>query len=325
MAAAAMAVLTASLGLAHAQSPATAPGQAWPNRPVKLVVPFPPGGGNDIFARELGNALQKKLGQPFVVDNRAGASGNIGISAVAKSPADGYTLLVVSNTLVTNPALSAQVPYDVYKDFVPVTLAANLPVVLVTGPDVVPKTLPALIGYAKANPGKLSYGSAGVGAPHHLTTEYFSARAGVSLLHVPFKGQGQIVPEIVAGRVDMAFLAISSVTQFLQAGKVRGIAVAGAGRTSLAPDLPTLAEAGLPGVNIDWWLGVLAPAGTPADIVQKLNAEIVALCSQPEFRARLATQGIDAVGSTPEAFATVLRDEIPQWTQLVKTAGIKAE
>lgn len=299
--------------------------QAWPGKPVKLVVPFPPGGGNDIFARELAQELQKRLGQPFVVDNRGGASGNIGITAVAKSPADGYTLLVVSNTLVTNPGLSSQLPYDVYKDFVPVTLAANLPVVLVTGSQVAPKTLPSLIAYAKANPGKLTYGTAGIGSPHHLTTEYFSARAGVNMLHVPFKGQGQIVPEIVAGRVDLAFLAISSVTQFLPSGRVRGLAVASSQRTSLAPDLPTLAESGLPGVSIDWWLGVLAPAGTPDEIVQKLNAEIVALCKQPEFRARLAAQGIDAIGSTQEAFAKVLRDEVPRWTQVVKTAGIKAE
>lgn len=313
----------AALGAAAIATPALA--QAWPNKPVKLIVPFPPGGGNDIFARELAQELQKKFGQPFVVDNRGGASGNIGINAVAKSPADGYTLLVVSNTLVTNPGLSSQLPYDVYKDFAPITLAANLPVVLVTGPQVAPKTLPELIAYAKANPGKLSYGSAGIGAPHHLTTEYFSSRAGVSLLHVPFKGQGQIVPEIVAGRVDMAFLAISSVTQFLQTGRVQGIATAGATRTALAPELPTLTEAGLSGTTIDWWLGVLAPAGTPQDIVQKLNAEIVALCKQPEFRARLAAQGIDAVGSTPEAFAKVLRDEIPRWTQVVKAAGIKPE
>ncbi|MES2509256.1 MAG: tripartite tricarboxylate transporter substrate binding protein [Pseudomonadota bacterium] len=306
---------------AHAQ---TAAG-TWPDRPVKLVVPFPPGGGNDAFARELGNALQKKFGQPFVVDNRAGASGNIGISAVAKSPADGYTLLVVSNTLVTNPGLSAQVPYDVYKDFVPISLAAGLPVALVTSTEVVPKTLPALISYAKANPGKLSYGTAGVGSPHHLTTEYFASRAGVSLLHVPFKGQGQIVPEIVAGRVDMAFLAISSVMQFIPSGKVRAIAIAGAQRSAIAPDLPTLAEAGLPGANVDWWLGVLAPTGTPPDIVQKLSAEIMALSKQPEFKARLTTQGIDAIGSTPEAFAAVLRDEIPRWTQVVKTAGIKQQ
>ncbi|MDO9405477.1 MAG: tripartite tricarboxylate transporter substrate binding protein [Polaromonas sp.] len=321
----ALALAGAALFTLASLAAAPAFAETWPSKPVKLVVPFPPGGGNDIFARELAQELQKKLGQPFVVDNRGGASGNIGINAVAKSPADGYTLLVVSNTLVTNPALSSQLPYDVYKDFEPITLAANLPVVLVTSLEVVPKTLPALVFYAKANPGKLTYGSAGIGAPHHLTTEYFSSQAGVNLLHVPFKGQGQIVPEIVAGRVDMAFLAISSVTQFLATNRVRGIATAGAKRTPLAPDLPTLTEAGLPGTSIDWWLGVLAPAGTPKDIVTRLNAEIVALCKQPEFRARLAAQGIDAVGSTPQAFAKVLRDEIPRWTQVVKTAGIKAE
>ncbi len=317
--------LAALVFTAFASAPALAQGGAWPNKPVKLIVPFPPGGGNDIFARELAQELQKKLGQPFVVDNRAGAAGNIGISAAAKSPADGYTLLVVSNTLVTNPGLSANVPYDVYKDFVPVTLAAALPVALVTGPQVQQKNLKDLIAYAKANPGKVSYGTAGIGSPHHLTTEYFNSRAGTQLLHVPFKGQGQIVPEIVAGRVDMAFLAISSVTQFMATGKVNGIAVAGRERTAIAPNLPTLAEAGLPGVSVDWWLGVLAPAGTPADIVQKLNAEIVALCKQPEFKARLAQQGVDTIGSTAEQFAATLKEEVPRWTQVVKSANIKAE
>lgn len=305
--------------------PLVAVAQPWPSKPVKLVVPFPPGGGNDLFARELAAELQKKFGQPFVVDNKPGASGNIGIEAVAKSPPDGYTILVVSNTLVTNPALSAQVPYDVLKDFVPITLAANLPVALIVA-DVVPaKTLRELIAYAKANPGKLTYGSAGVGAPHHLTTEYFKSRAGVDMLHVPFKGQGQIVPELLAGRVDVSFLAISSVTQHLKTGKVRGLAVAGRERTAIAPELPTLAEAGLPGVSVEWWLGVLAPVGTPADIVNKLNTEIVALCKSPEFKAKLLGQGVETIGTSADAFAATLRDEIPRWSAVVKSAGIKAE
>ncbi len=299
--------------------------EAWPARPVKLIVPFPPGGGNDVYARELGQALQKRLGQPFVVDNRGGAAGNIGISAAANSPADGYTLLVVSNTLVTNPALSASAPYDIYKDFVPISLAANLPVALIASPEIKQKNLKDFIAYAKANPGKVTYGSAGMGAPHHLTTEYFASKAGVQLLHVPFKGQGQIVPELLSGRVDVAFLAIASVMQFLETGKLHGIAVAGRERTSIAPKLPTLAEAGLPGVSVDWWLGVLAPAGTPKEIVQKLSTEIMALNQQPEFKARLAQQGIDVVGSSPEQFAAVLKEEVPRWKEVVKGAGIKAQ
>jgi tripartite-type tricarboxylate transporter receptor subunit TctC len=297
----------------------------WPSKPVKLIVPFPPGGGNDVFARELGQALQNRFGQPFVVENRGGAAGNIGIAAAASSPADGYTLLVVSNTLVTNPALSANTPYDIYKDFVPISLAANLPVALVTGPHVQQKTLKDLIAYAKEHPGLVTYGTAGMGAPHHLTTEYFASRAGVKLLHVPFKGQGQIVPELLAGRVDMAFLAIASVMQFLPEGKLHGIAAAGKERTPILPNLPTLAEVGLPGVSVDWWLGVLAPAGTPNEIVQKLSAEILALCQQPQFRERLAKQGIDAIGSSPEQFASVLKEEVPRWMEVVKNAGIKTE
>ncbi len=314
-------VLVAVIGLA----PFAAVAQQWPSKPVKLVVPFPPGGGNDTFARELATELQKKFGQPFIVENKAGASGNIGIEAVAKSPPDGYTILVVSNTLVTNPALSSQVPYDVLKDFVPITQAANLPVALIVADAVPAKTLQELIAYAKANPGKLTYATAGVGAPHHLTTEYFKSRAGVDMLHVPFKGQGQMVPELLSGRVDVGFLAISSVTQHLKTGKVRGLAVAGKERTAIAPDLPTMSEAGLPGFSVEWWLGVLAPVGTPPDIVSKLNAEIVALCRSPEFKARLLSQGIETIGTTPEAFAAILREEIPRWTAVVKSAGIKAE
>lgn len=299
--------------------------QNWPTRPVKLIVPFPPGGGNDAYARELGQALQRRLGQPFVVDNRGGAAGNIGISAAANSPADGYTLLVVSNTLVTNPALSANTPYDLYKDFIPISLAANLPVALVASPEVKQKNLKDFIAYAKEHPGKVTYGTSGVGAPHHLTTEYFSSKAGVQMLHVPFKGQGPMVPELLAGRVDTAFLAIASVMQFLETGKLHGIALAGKERTPIAPKLPTLAEGGLQGVSVDWWLGVLAPAGTPKDIVQKLSTEIMALNQQPEFKARLAQQGIDVVGSSPEQFASVLKEELPRWKEVVRNAGIKAE
>ena len=297
----------------------------WPSKPVKLIVPFPPGGGNDVFARELAHALQKRLGQAFIVDNRAGAAGNIGISAAAKAPPDGYTLLVVSNTLVTNPGLSANAPYDVYKDFIPISLAANLPVALITGPQMQQKTVKDLLAYVKEHPGKVTYGTAGMGSPHHLTTEYFASKAGVQLLHVPFKGQGQIVPELLAGRVDMAFLAIASAMQFLPTGKLHGLAIAGKQRTPIAPNLPTLAEAGLPDVSIDWWLGVLAPAGTHKNIVQELSAAIMAVCQQPEFKERLAQQGIDAIGSSPAQFAEILKEEVPRWRQVVKEAGIKAE
>ena len=318
-------ILSFLAALAGCAAVLPAAAQTWPARPVKLIVPFPPGGGNDVYARELGQALQRRLGQPFVVDNRGGAAGNIGISAAANSPADGYTLLVVSNTLVTNPALSANAPYDIYKDFIPISLAANLPVALVAGPQVKQKNLKDFIAYAKEHPGKVTYGSAGVGAPHHLTTEYFASKAGVQLLHVPFKGQGQIVPELLAVRVDTAFLAIASVMQFLETGKLHGIALAGRERMPIAPKLPTLAEEGLPGVSVDWWLGVLAPAGTPKDIVRKLSTEIMALNQQPEFKARLAQQGIDVVGSSPEQFAAVLREEVPRWKEVVRNAGIKAE
>jgi len=299
--------------------------QTWPDKPVKLIVPFPPGGGNDAFARTLAQGLQQSLGQSFVVENRAGAAGNIGIRAAANSAPDGYTFLVVSNTLVTNPALSADVPYDIERDFTPVSLAAVLPVILVTGAQFPYTTVEELVAYAKANPGKVTYGSGGIGSPHHLTTEYFSAQVGVQLLHVPFKGQGPMIPELLAGRIDMAFLAISSVMPFLPDDRVRGLAMAGAQRTALAPDIPTLAQAGIPNIRVDWWLGVLAAAGTPDAIIQKLSAEIMTLSQNPDFRANLLGQGIEVIGSAPEPFAALLQEEISRWRTVVKTANITVE
>jgi len=321
----ALRALAIALLMAHSLFGSAAIAQTWPNKPVRLIVPFPPGGGNDVFARELAAALQTRLGQSFVVDNRGGAAGNIGISAAAQSAPDGYTLLVVSNTLVTNPALSANTPYNIYRDLTPISLAAILPVILVTRAQMPQADLTELVAYAKAHPGAITYGTGGIGSPHHLTTEYFNSKVGIDLLHVPFKGQGPLMPELLAGRIDMAFLAISSVMPFLPTGRVRGLAMAGERRTALAPDIPTLAQAGVPGISVDWWLGVLAPTGTPEPIIQKLSTEIMALSKQPEFRTRLLNQGIEVLGSTPEQFAAVLKEEVPRWRAVVNTAGIKLQ
>jgi len=299
--------------------------QTWPERPVKLVVPFPPGGGNDAFARELAAGLQQRLGQAFVVENRAGAAGNIGINAAANSAPDGHTLLVVSNTLVTNPALSANIPYDIDRDFVPISLAAILPVVLAVRPHLPQADLADLVAYARENPGQLSYGSAGVGSPQHLTAEYFSAKVGIDLLHVPFKGNGQIMLELIAGRIDLAFLVAGPLMPHLQAGKIRVLATAGAKRTMVIPDLPTLMQLGVPDFSVDWWLGVLAPAGTPELTVQKISNEIMAVSRRPEFQERLFKQGLEVLGSTPAQFAAVLKEEVPRWRAVTQSANIKSE
>lgn len=297
----------------------------WPSRPVRLVVPFPPGGGNDVFARELAHALQKRLGQTFVVENRGGASGSIGMTSVARSEPDGYTFLVTSNSLVTNKALSDSMPYDIVKDFEPVSLAASLSVALVVTDKVPAKTLPEFIAYIKNHPDKLTYGSTGVGSPAHLTNAYLNMETGMNMLHIPFKGQGQLVTEMLGGRVDAAFLVITSAIQHMKAGTLRGLAVTGDQRSRVAPELPTLDEAGLPSLKIDWWLGVLAPKHTPAAIVDKMSAAIAAISRDPAFAERLEAQGIIPIGSTPQAYAKVLDEDLARWSGAVKRAGITVQ
>ena len=297
----------------------------FPSRPIRFIVPNPPGGGNDLLAREIGQELQKRLGQPVVIDNRPGAGGNIGADAVAKSPPDGYTILMAANTFVMNPHLVKQIPFDVQKDFTPITLAATIPIALVVNPDVPAKTVKELIAYAKANPGKLNYASPGSGAPQHLSAELFKTMAQVDMVHVPFKGAGQMVPELLAGRVEVLFGAINSLLPHMKAGKLRGLAVAGAKRTPVAPELPTVMEAGLPGYEVDIWFGILAPAGLPPDVARKLNAEILAVLSSPEFAQRMAVHGMEMVGTTPGEFRDIIGRDLVRWGKVVKDAGIKPE
>lgn len=295
---------------------------AWPTRPVRLVVPFPPGGGNDAFARELGHELQKRLGQTFVVENRPGASGSIGMTSVARAEPDGYTFLVTSNSLVTNKALSDSMPYDIERDFEPVSLAASMAVVLVVTDAVPARTLPAFIEWVRARPDKMTYGSTGVGSPAHLTNAYLNMETGMNMLHIPFKGQGQLVTEMLGGRVDAAFLVITSAIQHMKVGTLHGLAVTGEQRSVVAPELPTLKEAGLASLEIDWWLGVLAPARTPQAIVDKLSATISEISRDPAFVARLSAQGINPIGSTPQAYAKVLDEDLARWSGAVQRAGI---
>ncbi|THF65254.1 tripartite tricarboxylate transporter substrate binding protein [Pseudothauera rhizosphaerae] len=312
------AALAAGLALpAHAQG--------YPARTVHLVVPFPPGGSTDIVARAFGEELQKRLGQPFVVENRPGASGSIGIGSVARAAADGYTLLVTSNTLVTTPALNRKLPYDVLKDFAPVSLVADMPIALAAVPSLPGANLAEAIAHIKSHPGKYNYGSAGIGAPQHLTTEYLRALAGIDIIHVPLQGQGPMINEMLGDRVHLSFLVLSTAKPHFERGSLRSLGVAGAQRSPLAPGEPTIAEGGVTGFAVSWWQGLLAPAGTPAEVVQLLEREIREIGRQPAFHARLVELGLDFVGSTPAEFGRAIENDLKLWTRIADDAGLVAK
>lgn len=298
--------------------------QSYPSKPVKLVVPFPPGGSNDLLAREIADGLSRRLNTPFVVENKSGAGGAIGIDSVAKAAPDGLTLLVVSNTFVTMPALNNALRFDILKDFAPISLLGELPTVLAVTPDVPGNSLGEVLAYIRAHPGQLNYGSAGIGAPQHLSTEYLKSLAGLDMVHVPLSGQGQMLTEMLGGRVQFMIGVFSTAQPYFAKGTLKPLATGGAKRTPSAPDLPSVAEAGLPGYQVQWWLGALAPAGTPPGIVAKLNAEILSLHDDEGFRAKLKAAGIDWVGSSPAEFSRVLEHDLTLWRKVVAEAGIEA-
>jgi tripartite-type tricarboxylate transporter receptor subunit TctC len=261
-----------------------------------------------------------------VVENRPGAAGNLGADFVAKSPPDGYTLLMTTTaTQSINPALYANIPYDPLKDFTPVSLVAYTPLMLVVANDVPAKTLAELVAYAKANPGKLSYASAGAGAMQHISAELFKAQAGVDLLHVPYKGTGQIMPDLVSGRVSMMFNSVAALLPFVKDGKVRPIGVTAAQRSAAAPDVPTLAESGLPGFEASAWYALYGPANLPPDVLQRLNTEVVKLVASPRVRERYAGLGLEPASSTPEELAALTRRDLAKWTKVIKDNGIRAD
>ncbi len=297
----------------------------YPDRPIRFIVPNPPGGGNDLLARELAQEMQKRMGQPVVIENRPGAGGNIGAEAVAKAAPDGYTILMAANTFVINPSLMKQLPFDVARDFQPLTLAGMITFALVVTPGLPATNVSELIAHLKANPGKVNYATPGSGTPHHLATELFMSMTGTQMIQVPFKGAGQMVPELLAGRVQVIFGAINSLIPHMKAGKLRGLAVLSGNRAGITPELPTVAEAGLPGYAVDSWYGVLAPAGIPKDVLAKLAGTLIDISKSTEFKAKMAPHGIDMVGSTPEAFAQTMRDDQVRWAKVVKDAGIKPE
>ena len=307
-----------------------APGMAqqpsWPNHPVKIIVPQAPGGGTDALARTLTERLQVVFGQPFVVENKTGAGGNIGTDFVAKQKPDGHTLLLTTNTHVTNVSFFAQLPYDPVADFTPVSLIASVPFVMTVNASSPYKSVKDLIDAARAKPGTLSYASGGIGTPHQLGAELFKSMTGIDLIHVPYKGSAPAVVALLSNEVAVSISAINSMLPHIRSGKLRALAVATANRTPLLPDVPTIAEAAsLPGYEIDIWYGVLAPAGTPRPIVDRLNAEINKIMRDPQVMEKLVPQGLEPVGSTPERLAATIKSDLVKYKKIAKDAKITPE
>src|SRR5215468_940323 len=300
--------------------------QSYPTKPIRLVVPFPAGGSLDVVARAIGQKLTDAWGQPVVIDNRPGAGGNIGADLVAKSPADGYTILEGAlSTHAVNVSLYSKMPYDPVRDFAPITLVAVTPNVLVLNPSVPANSVKELIAYAKANPGKLAFGSGSNGSAGHLAGELFKTEAGVDMVHVPYKGGAPAMQDLLAGQTQLMFDNLANSMQQVRAGKLKALAVTTAHRSTLVPELPTLSEAGLPGFDISTWWGFMAPAGTPKEIIAKWNAEVTHILESPEMKAFFAQQGAEARPTSPEAFGEMIRSEIAKYAKIVKASGAKVD
>jgi tripartite-type tricarboxylate transporter receptor subunit TctC len=316
------AAVLAALALA---SGATVLAQEYPAKPIRVVVPFPPGGGTDLMARTVMQKLGESLGATMVIDNRGGAGGSIGSELVAKSPADGYTVLIVSGAHAINPSLYPKLSYDSVRDFAPVTMFTSGPGLLVVHPSVPAKTVKEFIALAKSRPGQLNYASAGIGTPPHLAGELFKTMAGVDIVHVPYKGNGPAYTDLIGGHVSVMFPTIPTAIPHVRAGKLRALAVTTRSRTPIAPELPPISESGVPGYDVSSWYGLLAPAGTPAAVVSRLQREIAKVLRSPDVGEKLTAQGLDLVGSTPDAFAAVIKSEIMKWAKVVKASGARAD
>ncbi len=300
--------------------------QTFPSRPVKLIAPFPPGGPVDTLSRIVGEKFQQRTGQPVVVDNRPGGAGNIGIDMVAKAAPDGYTWLFVPQGNITiNATLIPNMPFSWDRDFAPVTLIAYAPNMLAVNPGVPAKTTQELIAYAKANPGKLTYGSPGIGSSLHLIGELMRREAGIDIVHVPYKGTTQAMQDLIGGQILMMFGSVPVLYPQVKAGKLRGVAVTTAKRSEAAPELPTLIEGGLKNLDIPSWYGALVPTGTPRETIAKIQSEIAAIVALPDVRSKLEAQGLYPVANKPEEFAAQIKRETAVWAKVIREAGIKAE
>ena len=310
----------ALLSCAHAL---TVCAQGYPSKPVRVIVPYPPGGGADFVTRVIAKGLSDSLGQQFFVDNRAGANGNIGAEIAAKSPANGYTLLSVANTTLTiNPSLYKHMPIDMLRDLAPVAIVAGQPNVLIAHPALPAKTVKELVGLARARPRQLDYASAGTGSSSHIAAELFRVVAKVDITHVPYKGNGPAMADLLSGHVQLMFNNLAPAMPQVRAGKLRAFAVTGEKRSAAAPDVPTMAEAGYPGVVFNLWVGLLAPAGTPQDVVTKLNAEAAKAAQARDVRDRLLAEGTEPITMSASQMAEVMRQETAQWAKVVKAANI---
>ncbi len=299
--------------------------QEYPSRPVRMVVPFSPGGSTDVLARIVGQKLTERSGQPVIIENRAGAGGNIGAEQVARSAPDGYTLLLGGVPHAISASLYSKLPYDMARDLAAIAEVASFPSAIVLHPSLPANSVKELIALARARPGQLSFGSAGNGSPNHLSLELFQTMAGVRMVHVPYKGSGQLVGDLLAGQVQLASMGLPVAVPHVQSGKLRAIAVTGAARSSLLPEVPTVSEAALPGFEVTSWYGVFAPAGLPADIVAKLNSEIGSAVTAAEVKERLAALGAEPSVKSPDQFGRYVRQEIAKWAKVVKDSGAKAE
>jgi len=312
--------------LAFALVSASASAQ-YPSKPLKLIVPFPPGGSTDILARALAQKLGDDLGQPVVIDNRGGAGGTIGAEAASKAPADGHTIMMGHlGTLAVAPAIYRKLAYDPVKSYAPVALMALVPSVLVVNPQVLDvKSAAELIAYARAHPGKLTYGSGGMGSSSHLTTEYFKLATGTDILHVPYKGIGPMLADLVGGQISMGLNGAPAVMPYVNQGRLRALAVSSAKRLEALPMLPTLAESGVPGFEASGWYGIVAPAGTPRAAIDRLNAAVKKIVATPELKARLDAEGAQAAAGTPEEFGAFIASEMERWGAVLRKAGIEPQ
>jgi tripartite-type tricarboxylate transporter receptor subunit TctC len=304
---------------------ALAGAQDWPSRPVRLILPFPPGGGTDILGRLIAERLSASLGQPVVTENRGGAGGNVGAEAAARSAPDGYTIVLVAPSLAISPTLYSKINYDPVKDFAAVSLVATVPNVMITQPSLPAENLQEFIAYARSRPGVLNFGSGGAGTSNHLAGELFNIVTGTKLVHVPYKGVNLAMQDVLAGNVHLVFIGIPAAAPHIKAGKLRALALVAPQRSGALPDVPTVAEAGLRDFEVTTWYGVLAPAGTPRSIVVRLNAELVKIMHSSELKERLAATGTEPLTSTPEEFAAYIKREIAKWGDVIRKSGAKAD